>query len=357
MFAVLVLSLLSSSVYAKAPVQYEYTLTYDFENRGTTSFTLTEEDISIPIFMNTTGSTVTLDSVTSEYTVDAIDLDGNKAAIVDMDLTLSPGEVESFSATYKIASSEQETPDYSFSSAEGFDAIPVELVTEYCFPTETFPIDNPMFGDLASELVDGDATVLEAVSDLVEYIVDETTYCNYEVPQYPNNTLANNLGDCDDQSILLITMCRSLNIPAYLQVGVYFHSAINDQDSSWDNHLINEADGVAWHGWAMVYIPPWGWVPVDLTMTNADSGLGLIKSAPEYGSNIVPVLDVSKQAYIGGTLETRERFINSDVYVTVSDKAEVVYSSDNPFQNYLLLGLGAALLIALGLMFRYGDRN
>jgi hypothetical protein len=152
-------------------------------------------------------------------------------------------------------------------------------------------------------------------------------------------------------------MCRSLNIPAYLQVGIYVHPAIDDKDTSWDGHLINEADGVGWHGWAMIYIPPWGWVPVDLTLTDSDSGLELIQNAPEYGSNIITVLNVSEQSYIGETLATRERIINSSLYVTVSDEAHIVYSADNPFQNYLLLGLGAALLVTIGLMFRYSNRQ
>ncbi|MCW4013815.1 MAG: transglutaminase family protein [Candidatus Bathyarchaeota archaeon] len=354
---ILTLNLLSPLVLAKAPTVYEYTLEYKFENRGNTDFTLTEGDVAFPLFINTTGTTVKINEISREYRTEVMDTDGNKGVIVDIDLTLSPGEEESYTITYQITSSELAVPEFDLSTAEGFDAIPSELVDEYCFPTETFPIDDPMFYDIASGLVDVDDTVLETVSNLVEYIVDETTYCNYETPQYPNSTLANQLGDCDDQSILLITMLRSLDIPAYLQVGIYVHNAINDQDSSWDDHLINEADGVAWHGWAMVYIPPWGWVPVDLTMTNADSGLELIQSAPEYNSNIIPVLNVSEQPYIGGTLETRDRYINSTVYVTVSDTVKVTYAADNPLQNYLLLGLGAALLIAIGLMFHYGNKN
>jgi hypothetical protein len=260
-------------------------------------------------------------------------------------------------ARYKIMSKDLQTPSFSLTSAESRNSIPKALIDEYCFSTETFLSDDPIFYDLATSLTTDDETVLETVSSLVEYIVDETVYCNYETPQYPTDTLKNQQGDCDDQAILLITMCRSLDIPAYLQVGLYVHSSINDQDSSWEDHLINEADGVGWHGWAMIYIPPWGWVPVDLTLTGTDSGLDLIQSAPEYSSNIIPVLNVSKQPYIGGTLETMERFINSDVYVMVKDKAVVIYSADNPLQNYLLLGLGGALLLAIGLMYKYGNRE
>ena len=187
--------------------------------------------------------------------------------------------------------------------------------------------------------------------------MDNTTYCNFEVPQYPSDTLANHLGDCDDQSILLITMLRSLGIPAYLQVGIYIHPSIDDSDTSWEGHLTNEAKGVGWHGWTMVYIPPWGWVPVDLTLTSAKSGLDLIQNSPEYGVNIIPVMNVSTQPYIGATLETRERIINSSIYVTVSDEAHAVYGADNPFQNYLLIGLGLALLVSIGLMFRSSGKQ
>jgi transglutaminase-like putative cysteine protease len=355
--ALMLLNLFSPLVLAKTPIVYEYTLEYRFENRGTTDFTLTEGDVAFPLFINTTGTSVKVAEISREYDVEVMDDDGNKGLMVDIDLTLSPGEEEVYSGVYRIMSSEIEVPEFDLAAAEGFDEIPSELVDEYCFSTETFPMDDPMFYDIASGLVDEDDTVLETVSTLVEYVVEETTYHNYETPQYPNSTLANHLGDCDDQSILLITMCRSLDIPAYLQVGIYVNNAINDQDSSWDDHLVNNADGIAWHGWAMIYIPPWGWIPVDLTMTNADSGLELIQSAPEYNSDIIPVLNVSKQPYIGGTIETRDRFINSTVYVTVSDKVEVTYSADNPLQNYLLLGLGAALLIAIGLMFRYGNQE
>jgi hypothetical protein len=100
----------------------------------------------------------------------------------------------------------------------------------------------------------------------------------------------------------------------------------------------------------------YGWVPVDLTLTDSDSGLELIENAPEYKNNIIPVLNVSEQPYIGDAIATRDRITNSSLYVTVSDEAHIIYSSDSPFQNYVLLGLGAALLVALGLMFRYSDR-
>ena len=354
---ILVISLLTPVTQGEAPTQYVYTLSYIFENRGTSDVELTREDVTIPLFMNTTWQTSKLEEIDQEYTVQVIDSDDNQGAIVGINRLLLPGQEESFTAKYTISSVEQEVPVFELDMAQGMAMIPENLVDEYTLSTETFPSDEAMFQKLASEIVSGEETVLGSVATLVDYIMDNTTYCNFEVPQYPSKTLEDQLGDCDDQSILLITLCRSLDIPAYLQVGIYIHPAIDEEDTSWEGHLINEADGVGGHGWAMVYIPPWGWVPVDLTLADSDNGLDLIQNAPEYGDNIVPVLNVSNQSYIGETLATRERIINSSIYVTVSDEAHQVYSADNPFQNYLLLGLGTALLIAIGLMFFAGRRE
>lgn len=354
---ILLLSLLTPAIRGQEPTQYVYTLSYIFENRGTTDFELTQEDVTIPLFMNTSWHTTKLEEVDQEYVVKIIDSDENLGAIIGINRLLLPGQEESFTAKYTISSMEQEVPSFEIDEAQGMEAIPENLIDEYTLSTETFPSDDSMFQDLAIKIASDDETVLESVASLVEYIMDNTTYCNFEVPQYPSKTLEDQLGDCDDQSILLITLCRSLDIPAYLQVGIYIHPAIDEEDTTWEGHLINEADGVGWHGWTMVYIPPWGWVPVDLTLANSNSGLDLIKNAPEYSDNIIPVLNVSQQSYIGETLATRDRIINSSLYVTISDEAHEVYSADNPFQNYLLLGLGGVLLVAIGLMFFAGNRD
>lgn len=354
LLAILITGLLVPVTVGQDQTQFIYTLSYGFENRGGSDFGLSEGDVTIPLFMNTSWQTVKLEEVDSGYLPKIIDVDGNSGAVVGVNRLLASGQEVSFTAVYKIYSSKRDVPDYNFQDAQGFDFIPGELIEEYTVSTETFPRNDPLFYNVSATIVDDDDSVLEAVSKLVGYIIDEITYQNFEVPQYPNKTIDSRLGDCDDQSILLITMARSLNIPAFLQVGIYIHPSINDKNTSWEDHLLNEANGVGWHGWAMIYTPPWGWVPVDLTLTNAESGLELIRSAPEYGVNIIPAFNISRQSYIGETLEIRERILQSEIYVTVKDEAKILYRADNPFQNYVLIGLGVALLLAIGLMFKTG---
>ena len=354
---IIITGLLVPLVSAADSSTFVYKLDYTFENRGDKDFPLEREDFTLPLFINNTRQTVSILNTSQGYTREIIDTDGNWGAIMDVDETLPPGETMSFSIEYQIESSSKDRPSFSMEEADGFSAIPSSLVSMYTGHTESFTVDDPMIIDVAQRASKGDETVLGTVANLLEYVTQNTTYCNFETPRYPLDTLSDNLGDCDDQSILLISMARSLGIPAYLKVGVIIHPNIVDSDTSWEGHLDNEADGIGWHGWVMIYIPPWGWVPVDLTLVEEDSGLEYIINAPEYDVNIIEALDISEQAYIGDTIATRERIIASDLHVTIIDEASEVYGNGLGNETYLILGIGAALAGAIFMMFSASGRD
>jgi len=337
--------------YAAAPVRYRYTLAYRFENRGTENVELYREDVAIPLFMDTERLTVEITESDMPLGETLTDEDDNRWAVVDVPLTLDPGGEASFTVTYLIESSPKPWPEISVPDAGGFGAIPSELVDNYTDATETFMSEDPHVSQLAQEVAGRSPTVLDAVVNMIEWLAANTEYCNFEVPRYPNQTAVDGLGDCDDQSILLISMCRSLGIPAYLQVGIVIHPSIVDSETSWEGHLNDTRDGVGWHAWAMIYVPPWEWLPVDLTLVQEDGGLDVLAGAPEYESNIIPCFDVNRQSYIGESLATRERFIGSTVYVEIADEAERMESGIPRGELYIVAGLGLAVTAAIILMF------
>lgn len=344
-------------VSAAESTTYVYKLDYTFENRGGEDFHMEQEDYTLPLFINNTRQTVSILNISQGYTRAVIDIDGNWGAIMDVDETLSPGETLSFSIEYLIESTSQERPSFNMDEADGFSEIPPGLVSEYTSHTESFASENPTIIEVALRASKEDETVLGTVANLLDYVTKNTTYRNFETPRYPLDTLRDSLGDCDDQSILLISMARSLGIPAYLKVGIIIHPNIVDSDTSWEGHLENDADGIGWHGWVMIYIPPWGWVPVDLTLVEADSGLEYIINAPEYDVNIIEALDISEQAYIGDTIAARERIIASELHVTIIDEANQVYGNGLGSETYLILVIGAALAGAIFMMFRASGRD
>lgn len=337
--------------YAAAPVRYRYTLSYRFINRGTESVELYHEDVAVPLFMDTERYTVEITESDTPLGETLSDEDGNRWTVVDVPLTLGSGEEVSFTVTYVIESLPKLWPEINVLDADGFDAIPLELVDNYTDATETFLSEDPHVSQLAQEVAGRSPTVLDAVVNMIDWLADNTEYCNFEVPRYPNQTAVDGLGDCDDQSILLISMCRSLGIPAYLQVGIVIHPSIVDSETSWEGHLNDTRYGVGWHAWAMICVPPWGWLPVDLTLVQEDGGLDVLTGAPEYESNIIPCFDVNRQSYIGESLATRERFIGSTVYVEIADEAERMESGIPRGELYIVAGLGVAVAAAIILMF------
>jgi transglutaminase-like putative cysteine protease len=351
---VLLWGALPSALGAKT-TRYAFRSTYVFENRGEEPLVLSDDDATIIIFQNNEWQAVSIRNSTHGVAKEYTDVDGNILAIMDFPEAIPAGGALFFSYEYVIDSSDALRPSIDPQQSGQLSDIPLEHVDEYCGETETFRRSEEMVA-LASSLTSGEATVLGKVTRVLGWIVENVTYGNYEVPQYPDETLEQRRGDCDDQSILLISMLRALGIPALLQIGVVFSNSIEGDRTSWEGHLSVEQRGIGWHGWAMVYIPPWGWLPIDLTLTGSKDPLTIISYSPEYESYVVTAYNVSKQYYIGDSRASREHIIASDLYVSVSD---VVLEETEPRNwvstAYLISGVlaGAALLIYIVFSYRH----
>jgi hypothetical protein len=111
-------------------------------------------------------------------------------------------------------------------------------------PTGEYKIwpEHPTITGISQELTSNSLTVYENVRNVYDYVrknVDYQTVAGSE-PKSCLQTLADGTGDCDDQSILLISLLRAAGIPAWLAFGV----------------LYDQGRGV-WgaHAWAEVYMP------------------------------------------------------------------------------------------------------
>ena len=329
--------------------QFVFRSTYTFENRGETAYNITQADSTLSLFMDNRWQTVTTRNASHGILKETLDEDGNGLAVVDLPSEISAGETMIFSIEYVILSEDMPRPEIDPVEAGGVDEIPADLVEEYISQTETFGWNDDL-ESLALELTSEEGTVLGTVTHLIDWIMANITYVNFETPLYPYETLEDLQGDCDDQAILLISMLRSLGIPSLLQVGVVFSESIDSEKSSWEGHLSFRQDGVGWHGWAMVYVPPWGWVPVDLTLTAATDPLELIRQAPEYESSVVTAFNISRQPYIGDSRSSREQLLASDLYITISDVyIEELTNASWPYFVYIGVGLvaGAAFVVVI----------
>lgn len=74
------------------------------------------------------------------------------------------------------------------------------------------------------------------------------------IPSTTGKILATRTGDCGVQASLFISMCRSLGVPA-----------------RWQSGWVNMPNAWNMHDWAEIYMPPYGWLPVDPSIGYIDS--------------------------------------------------------------------------------------
>ena len=349
---------ISSALGAKRQ-RYLYVVTYTFENRGDEPYVLEEDDATIPLFYNNSWQTVRILNATHAVNPEDPDVDGNRLAVLDLPPEIPPRSSLAFSVAYEIESTDRPKPKIDPAEAGLPSDIPQKLVEGFCLETETFTLGDEEVRALALRLAAEETTVLGVVTRFLDWFIANVSYRTFEVPRYPNETLARGNGDCDDQAILLATMCRILGIPALLQVGCLFHEDLMGERDSWGSHLHIEQRGLGWHGWASVYIPPWGWLPIDLTLITSQDALSRITEAPVYKSFVVTCLNVSRQEYVGDSRRAREELMSSDLYITMSEKM-AEGSPDAGWTTttlYLVLGIVIASAVVFPVILLIGRRS
>ena len=101
-----------------------------------------------------------------------------------------------FSSTldYLIESEEREKPVIDLEEAGTIDDVPALLVQKHTIETETFRWSEEI-ESLAANISKNSSTVLETVISLIDLVDSTISYCNFEIPLYPQETLEGFQGD------------------------------------------------------------------------------------------------------------------------------------------------------------------
>ena len=288
-----------------------------YYNKGTENWVFTDEDRAVGLFMNNTWQTVHLTYHSHPLEFD-IDEDGNPTAVLQFTNTeIKPGENMSYTVKYNALSKPRLLPDIKEENSGTLDDIVrerEELIERYCEEGDSWQVNDPELQELAHSIAQNETNVLTIVKEFVAWIGRNIDYQSYEIPLYPNETLARRKGDCDDQAIFFITLCRIREIPSYLQIGYIYDPFIQANETRWEGHATIFQKGVGGHGWAMAYIPPWGWLPVDLTFWYANP-LNAIKTAAVTSRRVIQYMNVSRMEYVASQRMFGDFLKNNSFYV------------------------------------------
>jgi len=329
--AIMLLSTITcqSSMMAKGETQdvgftIQMTVTFSNPSNGSSTWNFTEEDRTISLFMNNTWQVVYLLNCSYPLETMKTDEDGNPvAALLFPKSELKPGENVSYAITYHALSKPRSIPKITEETSESLDKIPMDLIEKYGRGEGPWLVNDPQLRELAYSIVKNETGVLTIVKKFVEWINQNITYTVHEVPYYPNETYVEGKGDCDDKAVLFATLCRILGIPAYIQIGcIYLPTAIHVNETYWEGHVTSVQKRIGWHGWAMVYVPPWGWLPVDLTYVVDGLGdpLNAIRRGAVTLQETIQYMNITQTDYVASSRKSKEFLMKNDFYVYMQDE-------------------------------------
>jgi len=330
------------------------TVTYVNPRGGTKIWNLTEEDRTIGLFINNTWQSVELKNTTYPLETLKNDTDRNKIAVLRLPKQqLSPGENVSYTVRYNVVSKPRTIPNISENESGTLEAIPPDLRENYTRAEGPWLANNSALAELAHEIAGSETKVLKIIKGLVGWIKSNINYSAHEIPYYPNETLSAHEGDCDDQAILFITLSRIMGIPSYLQIGAIYLPQNMVNETYWDSHVRYVQRKISWHGWAIAYVPPWGWLPVDLTYVTSefDNPLSAIRHGAILGQNVIQYMDFSKVDYVADSRQTRNVLLENGFFEDLEDEMTVevtqngVIEAFDPSVTILLVAVIVILLI------------
>jgi len=312
------------------------------------AWNLSEEEKAISLYMNSSWQTVNLLNSSHSFEDVKTDEDGNTIAI----LNLSNIDVEQsieYTVFYQAVSKPRNLPNIDENITLNLTDIPSNLTKTYCRNSGTWMTNNTNLKNLAETLAGSETNVLVIIENFVDWIWGNIDYTSHEVPFYPNETYSLTKGDCDDQAILLISLCRIIGIPAYLQIGCIYMPDVNTPPTfAWNGTIENIQVRIGWHGWAMVYIPPWGWLPVDLTyiFSSKNDPINAIRTAVVTSQDVIQYMKIVDSDYVSEAQQYRDYLITNNFYIQVYDEI-IPRNGEDPYIFLLELLMKNALVILL----------
>ncbi len=343
------------------------TATYSNPVNGKFAWDLTEEDRAVGLFMNNSWQSVELKSATYSLSNITNDEDGNQIGLLELpNQRLTAGENISFTAEYEIVTKPRSIPSISENESDELNEIPSHLAQTYATAEGPWTQNDPSIHELAHDIAGNRTKVLEIVKTLIEWIKDNIVYGTHEIPLYADQTVAAGVGDCDDQAILLIALLRALGIPSYLQIGaIYIPDHAEVSQNHWNNSVRTVERRIGWHGWVMAYIPPWAWLPIDLTyvLGNPDDPLNAVRKGAVTQQTTVQYMNVSKVDYVADSVTARSFLIENGFQVQLEDEMTYLPQDSgirgvNPFTSAILIAATIAMsLLVVFMMMRRRRRK
>ncbi|MFO8054049.1 MAG: transglutaminase domain-containing protein [Bacteroidales bacterium] len=183
--------------------------------------------------------------------------------------------------------------------------IPEEIQKKYLRNNEKYQYEHPVIQDAVLESVGDENNPYWIARKLYNHLIDNMYYKMEGGWNTAPAVLERGNGSCSEYAFAYIAMCRAVGIPARYVGSV----VVRGDRSSMDD---------VYHRWAEIYMPGYGWIPVDPSGGDKDSPRG---QADAFGALDNRFLITTQS---GGNSETMEWTYNSNEFYEKEPKTFVV---------------------------------
>jgi transglutaminase-like putative cysteine protease len=236
------------------PRHAHLTFNFLFRNDGPGEVTRLEVYAAIP--SNRDNQVISNLSFSAPYTL-LSDGYGQPIAYFQFD-TLSPDQQVTVSWDADV---EIETMDYGVDPGQvaGLDQIPAEVINTYTTNKSMYRLESLTIQNAAQTAANGATNPYWIARNVHDFVANRLTYLNDHHWDDAETVYLQGHGSCSEYTYLFIALCRANGLPAR-----YVGGTRQRQEGTYVDTVF--------HRWAEVYLPPYGWIPVDVTHDDTVGG-------------------------------------------------------------------------------------
>lgn len=141
----------------------------------------------------------------------------------------------------------------------GLDQIPSDLVSAYTTNESLYRLESSIIQNAAQVARNGATNPYWIARNIHDFVANRLTYNNDSHWDDAETVYLQQHGSCSEYTFLFIALCRANGLPAR-----YVGGTRQRQDGTYVDTVF--------HRWAEVYLPPYGWVPIDVTHDDIEGG-------------------------------------------------------------------------------------
>jgi transglutaminase-like putative cysteine protease len=138
------------------------------------------------------------------------------------------------------------------------DDIPAAIRRAYTADGSRYGVETAYIRDTARRIVGDEQNAYWIARKIFDFVIDKLEYQMVGGWDVPEVVLKRGSGSCSEYTFAFIALCRAAGLPARYQGSI----VVRGDDASIDE---------SFHRWAEIYLPNYGWVPVDANKGDAKS--------------------------------------------------------------------------------------